>query len=91
MRQFLILRGSSQRSLTFWIMSVRNNRPFIRRINLQMDKLIADVKKLLEESDPTITVEESLPPPKPNGADPDLDNEPMAASSLQPQSTHLPN
>jgi hypothetical protein len=29
-----------------------------------MDKLIADVKRVLEENDPTITVEESLPPAK---------------------------
>jgi hypothetical protein len=47
-----------------------------------MDKLIADVKKVLEESDPTITVEESLPPSKPNGAGPDLDNEPWLLRSF---------
>ena len=44
-----------------------------------MDKLIADVKRVLEENDPTITVEESLPPDKPNGEVPDRDNEPLAA------------
>jgi hypothetical protein len=44
-----------------------------------MDKLIADVKKVLEESDPTITVEESLPSTEPNGKAPDLDNEPPTA------------
>ncbi|HTF69885.1 MAG TPA: hypothetical protein VK638_45125 [Edaphobacter sp.] len=30
-----------------------------------MDKLIADIKRVLEENDPTITVEESLPPTEP--------------------------
>jgi hypothetical protein len=43
-----------------------------------MDKLIADVKRVLEESDPTITVEEALPSAKPNGKVPDLDSEPLA-------------
>ena len=43
-----------------------------------MDKLIADVKRVLEESDPTLTVEEALPSTKPNGEAPDLDNEPLA-------------
>jgi hypothetical protein len=79
MRQFLIQPGSSQRWLKPSIMFVWNNRPVGSGINLSMNKLIADVKKVLEASDPTITVEESLPPAKPNGADPDLDNEPLAA------------
>jgi len=30
-----------------------------------MDKLIADVKRVLEENDPTITVEEFISPTKP--------------------------
>ena len=44
-----------------------------------MDKLIADVTRLLEEDDPTITVEELIPPPKSNGGAPDIDNESLAA------------
>jgi len=59
-------------------MPVPNNRPPAKGIHLCMDKLIAEVKKVLEESDPTITVEETLPPSKPNGEAPDVDNEPLA-------------
>jgi hypothetical protein len=59
-------------------MLVWNNRPVGSGINLSMNKLIADVKKVLEASDPMITVEECLPPAKPNGAAPDLVNKPLA-------------
>jgi hypothetical protein len=55
-----------------------NNSPPAKSIHLCMDKLIADVKRVLEESDPTLTVEEVLPSTKPNGEAPDLDNEPLA-------------
>ena len=40
-----------------------------------MDKLIADVKRVLEEYDPTITVEESLPPAELN-AEAEFDSTP---------------
>jgi hypothetical protein len=59
-------------------MLVPNNSAPAKGIHLCMDKLIADVKRVLEESDPTITVEEALPSAKPNGEAPDLDNEPLA-------------
>lgn len=39
-----------------------------------MDKLMVDIKKVLEENDPTITVEEYFPATKPNGKAPDRDN-----------------
>jgi hypothetical protein len=44
-----------------------------------MDKLIADVKRVLEEDDPTVTVEELLPPAKSNDGAPDIDNLPLAS------------
>jgi len=46
-------------------MLLANNSLPTKGINLSMDKLIADIKRVLEENDPTITVEESLPPTEP--------------------------
>jgi hypothetical protein len=51
-----------QKSQTFWKPALSNNRSPTECIHPRMDDWVAKIKKLLEDDDPTITVEEYLPP-----------------------------